>query len=57
MKYHTLFLSKTRKDVAKLSSVAVVIGALWLKLSIFIHLIIDIIACDHVCAYKTFLSH
>ena len=28
MKYHTLFLSKTRKDVAILSSAAVVIDAL-----------------------------
>ena len=28
MKYHTLFLSKTRKDVANVSSAAVVIGAL-----------------------------
>ena len=28
MKYHNLFLSKTRKDVAKASSAAVVIGAL-----------------------------
>ena len=28
MKYHALFFSKLRKDVAKLSSAAVVIGAL-----------------------------
>ena len=32
MKYHTLFLSKTRKDVANLSSAAVVIGAFRVKL-------------------------
>ena len=29
--YHTLFFSKNKKDVAKLSSAAVVIGALWVK--------------------------
>ena len=28
MKYHTLFLSKIKKDVANLSSAAVLIGAL-----------------------------
>ena len=28
MKYHSLFLSKIRKDVAKMSSAAVMIGAL-----------------------------
>ena len=40
MKYHTLFLSKTRKDVAKLSSAAVVSGALMIKSIIhFFHLI------------------
>ena len=34
MKYHTLFFSKIRKDVAKfLSSAAVVIGALRVKIS------------------------
>ena len=27
MKYYTLFLSKTRKDVANLSSAALIIGA------------------------------
>ena len=31
MQYHTLFLSKIGKDVANLSSVAVVIGALRVK--------------------------
>ena len=31
MKYHMLFLLKTRKDVAALSSAAVVIGALRVK--------------------------
>ena len=31
MKYHTLYFSKTEKDVAKLSSAAVVIGVLRVK--------------------------
>ena len=35
MKYHTLFLSKTRKDVQNLSSAAVVIGALRVKQKTF----------------------
>ena len=35
MKYHTLFLLKTRKDVAKLSSAAVVIGALRVYIGIY----------------------
>ena len=33
MKYHYLFLLKIRKDVANLSSAAVVIGALRVKLA------------------------
>ena len=32
MKYHSLFLSKIRENVAKLSSAAVVIGALRVKI-------------------------
>ena len=34
MYYHTLFLSKIGKDVANLSSAAVVIGALRVKISV-----------------------
>ena len=35
MKYHTLFLLKTRKDVAKLSSAAVLIGTLRVNIGIY----------------------
>ena len=38
MKYHTLFLSKTRKDVSKFVSAAVVIGALRVKKTISVKL-------------------
>ena len=38
MKYHTLFLSKTRKDVANVSSAVVVIGALRVKYYISIRM-------------------
>ena len=35
MKYHSLFLSKIRRDVAKFVSAAVVIGALRVKLECY----------------------
>ena len=39
MKFHTLFFSKLRKDVGKMSSAAVVIGALRVKVYYFITVI------------------
>ena len=50
MKYHASFLSKSRKDVANLSSAAVVIGALRVKIANALEYFFGL--CVHAASYS-----